>query len=316
MKIPLNVQQLLEHEESNAQQDSSRFKNKNKPGNSLNRKSQRKAARNEVKTRKRARHSVPPTVTNTAPKPAAAKKKVAAVKIPEVVVKLKNKKEKSEQSKMASLLTSNPQFHKLLTSANRETSAIDQDEMNMKYYAKKLGIKQAGSIPQSLHDDGLGFLFKDITIPGMDTIAKEEEEDDDLEEMEELMEDYMGSDEEEMMKDDVEEEDSESEIEEMDIENGMDQEEDDEVLNTDIPVESEPKPSASKYVPPQLRKAVESASPASESRTRVKRALIGPLNRLNSTNLDSISVEIESVLLKNTRNGIIYILPIRIRCDG
>jgi nucleolar MIF4G domain-containing protein 1 len=320
MKIPHSVEQLLEQSTADSQ-DSSRFENKKKPSNSLDRKSQRKAARNEVKTRKRERHSVPPV--NSTPKqikPVVVKKKNPVPK-QEIVVKKKNpvpkKKEKSEQAKMDSLLASNPQFHKLLTSAGSNPSAVDQDEMNMRYYAKKLGIKKAGSIPQALHDDGLGFLFKGITIPGMETLSKEEQSDDseeeDMDEEVDLEIDELET--EELMMKEEDSEDSEDSDEEMDIQedgSSSDEEKEEvassgEEIEEPVIIKTKASPSTSKYLPPHLRKA-DTANPASESRSRVKRALIGPLNRLNSTNLDSISVEIESVLLKNTRNGIHLLL--------
>jgi nucleolar MIF4G domain-containing protein 1 len=313
MKIPLSVQQLLEGTNA-AQEDNSRFKNKKKPSNSLDRKSSRKAARTEVKTKKRARHSVPPIPATAAKQPPFVAKKKNPVPVPQPVV-VKKKKEKSEQAKMESLLISNPQFHKLISTNGSDPSVVDQDEMNMRYYAKKLGIKQAGSIPQSLHDDGLGFLFKGITIPGMETSAKEEEEEES--EDEEVMGDlYMESDTEELLMEDQEE----PLEEEMDIEMLDGSSSDEEATDRDFssreeqPEEIVKETSASKYVPPHLRKA-QNADPATESRSRVKRALIGPLNRLNSTNLETISVEIELVLLKNTRNGI-YFLCLTSRCDG
>lgn len=62
--------------------------------------------------------------------------------------------------------------------------------------------------------------------------------------------------------------------------------------NEEIPQKAE------KYVPPHLRQTAPSVTGA-----KVKRQLVGLLNRLGDSNLESVVSDIEACLRTNTRNG-------------
>ncbi|KAJ3227957.1 suppressor of glycerol defect [Clydaea vesicula] len=87
--------------------------------------------------------------------------------------KKKKKREISNNEKLETLKKQNPHFHELLTgeskfynSANTSKEKFEQDDKLIKMYAKKLKLKKVGKIPSNFADDGLDFLFEDLTLPG------------------------------------------------------------------------------------------------------------------------------------------------------
>lgn len=128
MRLPEHLLEQINEQN----QDDSRFKFKGKRPE--NRKQKRKAKRLEKK---------------------AKRNKVSVEQ-----VKVKQNKQETHISKplieKVASENSNANFFKLV---NQQTDpGFDEDEANIKKYAKKLGIKQVGSIPQSFDEDGLGCL--------------------------------------------------------------------------------------------------------------------------------------------------------------
>ncbi|KAJ1565121.1 suppressor of glycerol defect, partial [Nowakowskiella sp. JEL0078] len=65
---------------------------------------------------------------------------------------------------------------------------------------------------------------------------------------------------------------------------------------------------AGKYIPPHLRKQLESESPKSETYMRLKRQLQGLLNRLSDANMESIVNSVDELFRKNSRHDMMEII--------
>jgi len=207
---------------------------------------------------------------------------------------------------MEILALSNPLFAKMVQEQNGGASL--DDEMS-KRYAKKLGIKDASSVPQFMHDDGLGFLFEGpdgLKVPKFKGDMIDNMSDDELD----LGQDD-GSDENTQIEEESEDEDSDdgdqdSKQEDQQVDNDYSDSSENKSESSSLK-NSETNPSSSKeapakYIPPQLRKTTN--APPSVSGIKVKRQLLGLLNRLGDSNLESIVKEIEGCLRNGTRNDV------------
>lgn len=191
---------------------------------------------------------------------------------------------------------------------------MKRDEDDMKYYAKKLGLKSTkvkDSKGDGLDDilDGLDFL--DNYGSGAENYESEGGEDlEDIEEEEE---------EEQVENDDEDDEDAEGDQNGEHIDNPFSS--DDEInssdFDSDIDVTDEedegdvmrpapkenpyvaPVQATSKYIPPALRQRLQAGD--SEEILRIKKSIKGPLNKLSEANAMTIINQINSVYSENPR---------------
>lgn len=238
-------------------------------------------------------------------------KTVKASKDSNVNSKKKLKEKKSEKEKAERYFS--PEDERLMR----------RDEEDMKYYAKKLGMKGtklSDSKGDGLDDllDGLDFLDDYGSEGGKyddegEGFYEDEDEDEDLETLEE-----------EEQKDIEEDDDEENENEDRgtneDIENPFSS--DDEInssdFDSDVEVTDEedeggdvmrpapkenpyvaPVQPTSKYVPPALRQRLQTDD--SEEILRIKKSIKGPLNKLSESNALTIINQINSVYSENPR---------------
>lgn len=192
---------------------------------------------------------------------------------------------------------------------------MKRDEDDMKYYAKKLGLKSTkvkDSKGDGLDDilDGLDFLDN----YGSDAENYESEGGEDLEDIEEEEEEKQQAE----SHDEDEEEDegaqngehidnpfsSDDEINSSDFDSDIDvtDEEDEGDVMRPAPKENPyvaPAQATSKYIPPALRQRLQAGD--SEEILRIKKSIKGPLNKLSEANAMTIINQINSVYSENPR---------------
>lgn len=159
-----------------------------------------------------------------------------------------------------------------------EKQMMAQDEMEMEYYSKKLGLK---SMKLEFGDDGLDDLLGDLDF---EKFAEGNETDDDGGSGE-LDDDLSEGDEDEILEDDEEEEEEKP------------------VKAKENPYVA-PSAAPGKYVPPSKRKLLEAASGESEETIRLRKQVKGLLNRVSESNIGSILTEIDSLYLNHSRSVI------------
>ncbi|KAA8900348.1 hypothetical protein TRICI_006220 [Trichomonascus ciferrii] len=161
-----------------------------------------------------------------------------------------------------------------------EKQMMAQDEMEMEYYSKKLGLK---SMKLDAGDDGLDDLLGDLDF---ENFAEGSETDDD----------GLGGGKE----DDFEREESdESEDEEEDDDDN--EEADEKPVKVKENPYVAPGTTPGKYVPPSKRRLPEDASGESEETIRLRKQVKGLLNRVSESNIGSILAEIDSLYLSHSR---------------
>lgn len=165
----------------------------------------------------------------------------------------------------------------------REKELIRREEEEMAYYAKKLGIKdkKKSKLPSG-EDDGLDDLLEGLDLDfgsGNEAAGSEDlDEEDDT--------DGEASDEEEILDDD----------------DGLDNSDDDDNEDDD---EENPYVAATKYVPPALRRKMESSEGVSEEVLALRKELKGPLNRLSEANVTQIIDSLNQLYLNHPRNVVL-----------
>lgn len=229
--------------------------------------------------------------------------------------KEKKNKEKTEKSKPEKKVKEKKKKEKYVLP---EDDAMRRDEEDMKYYAKKLGLK-GNKLTVEKDDDGLGGLLDGLDFmdnydqPSEEYESEEEEKDD---EEEELLDDIAEEDEGEEEVDDAGEGDeneqienpfsSDDEINSSDFDSDVDITDEENEESGDIlrPAPKEnpyvaPVQSTSKYVPPALRQRLQSGD--SEQVSRIKKSIKGPLNKLSEANAMTIINQINGVYSENAR---------------
>ncbi|KAI5966795.1 SGD1 [Candida pseudojiufengensis] len=177
----------------------------------------------------------------------------------EKLKKLKENKQKTGQSETPTF--SNPSF--------------EQDEKDIAYYAKKLGIKTNARLPKSLDDDGLDDLLDGLEF-------------------------------------DVNMEDQSEEISENDSSSSDEYDEYDEDTGKENPyiapgsektIANEESNSGQSYIPPALRKqmAIAAGNEDSEEILNLRRSIKGPLNKLSESNIGAIVDDIQKLFLLHPR---------------
>jgi nucleolar MIF4G domain-containing protein 1 len=209
-----------------------------------------------------------------------------------------------------------------------EERLLKRDEDDMKYYAKKLGLKSTkiSEFKNKKDDDGLGDLLDGLDFLDAYGDSGDEEkyqnydlsQEDDEEEEEELNEVTEEEEEEEEEEDDkgseTDEEDiienpfsSDDDINSSDFDSDIDPEAEDEEDEGNLimarPKENPYAPAiapatTTKYIPPALRAKLNGDS---EQLIKIKRSVKGPLNRLSEANVITIVNDINSVYLDNPR---------------
>lgn len=159
-----------------------------------------------------------------------------------------------------------------------EKQMMAQDEMEMEYYSKKLGLK---SMKLDAGDDGLDDLLGDLDFENF--AEGSEAEDDGLGSGKDISEDEMSEDDEE--ESDEEEEEGPRRVKEN-------------------PYVAPTTTTPGKYVPPSKRRLLEAASGESEETIRLKKQVKGLLNRVSESNIGSILTEIDSLYLNHSRSVI------------
>lgn len=221
---------------------------------------------------------------------------------------LKNRKESTQKTKKK---------EREVYMTPEEARLRKRDEDDMKYYAKKLGLKSTknNDFRSKQDDDGLGDLLDGLDFLDNDSGGKyylsdeeiSEEEDQEEEDQEELEEQDEGtdgegqdSDEEEIVENPFS---SDDELNSSDFDSDIDPEESEEDGDVIMakPKENPYAPavaSTTKYVPPAMRARL---GQDSELLSKVKRAIKGPLNRLSEANVITIVNDIQAVYLDNPR---------------
>ncbi|KAI5967668.1 SGD1 [Candida margitis] len=160
--------------------------------------------------------------------------------------------------------------------------ATQQDEDDLEYYAKKLGIKKTDDLPAGDDDDlshlldGLEFINENDN--GVSSEEQEEQEDEEDEEDEEDSEEL--SSEEERVRENPY------------VAPGVDKEDTSDVSTSE-----------QKYIPPALRRkmALEAQSGESEEILNLRKAIKGPMNKLSEANVSSIVNEIQNLYMSHPR---------------
>ncbi|EPZ35014.1 hypothetical protein ROZALSC1DRAFT_29466 [Rozella allomycis CSF55] len=223
--------------------------------------------------------------------------------------------------KMEKLAKKNPALYELLNEEKNKNNDEEDDKM-IKYYGKKLKIKDKKKVPKGFVEDGFEDLFNFLNEfeeknPNEEDEEVFSEEDEDVSgtgEDEESEEDGESDSEDDLEsdQDDVSVDDDE---EESNLEDDESSEEDDEVFEDeefhgfdDDEAAEEEKPSGEpkgKYVPPHLRKQ---PSTKSEEYLRLQRQINGHLNRLSDSNMEPIFQQLETFYQSNPRHDVTEIL--------
>ncbi|KAI5950979.1 SGD1 [Candida jiufengensis] len=154
------------------------------------------------------------------------------------------------------------------------SSAFSQDDDDIEYYAKKLGIKKNAKLPKGDDDDGLDGL-----LDGLEFEEEDEEEEDDGED------------------DSFDEETEEEFEEERERENPYVAPGNEQSTN-----DSET-PQEQKYIPPALRRkmALEAGNQDSEEVLSLRKSIKGPLNKLSESNIGTIVNDLQSLFFLHPR---------------
>lgn len=185
-----------------------------------------------------------------------------------------------------------------------------RDEMDIRYYSKKLGLKN-GKLPKE--DDGLDEIFEGLDFLDDYGVSQSEEEEDG--EMEEDDDDQMEAEDDDQLEAEDDEGAIENPFSDDDEINSSDFDSDVDITDEDASegdreeiLRPAPKENpyvapvaaggAAKYVPPALRKQ---QSAEDERMTNIKRLIKGPLNKLSEANLLTIVNEINSIYSSNPR---------------
>lgn len=190
-----------------------------------------------------------------------------------------------------------------------EDDAMRRDEEDMKYYAKKLGLK-GNKLTAENDDDGLGGLLDGLDFLDNYDQPSEEYESESEEEEAEPLEDIAEKEEEDGDGDNQEEIEnpfsSDDEINSSDFDSDVDITDEEGEESGDIlrPAPKEnpyiaPVQSTSKYIPPALRQRLQSDD--SEQVSRIKKSIKGPLNKLSEANAMTIINQINGVYSENPR---------------
>ena len=204
---------------------------------------------------------------------------------------------------------------------------LEEDDMEIAILEKKLKIKNK-RLPNSFIEDGLDFLLDGLesieeprgvkrkrTRPPQPERDSDKESDEDNESAsdkamisDEEFCDTGGSDREKEFEAFDEEDGDEEDEKERDEEGNGDDEPEEEEKKADPnerdiygKLKNAPTPSAGKYIPPSLRKAVAGEG---EYLTRLRRQIQGPLNRLSEATLLGIVFEMEQLYRHNPRHHV------------
>ncbi|ANB11868.1 Sgd1p [Sugiyamaella lignohabitans] len=212
-------------------------------------------------------------------------------------------KDSKGTSKKASLTKSKPDR----VISERDKFLMAQDEEDIDFYAKKLGLKsyKLGGSKQKKSKDELDDGFDDILggldfekfASGSETEDSENELSDSISLNERDREGERSSDE----SDDAEDEDDEDEEDEE-----ADEEEEEEQKPKENPYVA-PTVSSGKYVPPSKRRLLAQSNDneaESEELIVLRRQLKGLINRLSESNMGSIINEIEALYQRNPRSHV------------
>lgn len=225
---------------------------------------------------------------------------------------------------------------------------FEQDDRDIAYWEKKLGLNKKkdkalgkefeedgllevlGSIEgeEGENDDDLEYLRKkrqrqnnekkkanmeekaeeamDDMFAGFESSGDndEDDEEDDNMDMEGLLNESDSEDDEEVEL--IDQDDVDSDEMALEDEEEEPDQEDDEVAETPKAVEQRKSDVVTKYVPPHLRKA---AAGKSEMQIKLHKQLMGQLNRLSESNMESILLEIEKCYGTYPRHGRFYYSP-------
>jgi len=278
---------------------------------------QLKAAKEKKKQPKVAEEQEPATAEETmALLKAAKEKKKQEISSKHVESKPSKDKKKDKKKKEKFERYISPEDERLMK----------RDEEDMKYYAKKLGLK-GNKLKEDKEDDGLGGLLDGLDfLDNYDQPSEEYESEEyyssgsDEGEAPELLNDIAEEDEDEDEDEGEGDDDNDDETgENGHIENPFS--DDDEInssdFDSDIEVTDEedegdimrpapkenpyvaPVQSTSKYIPPALRQRLTTGD--SEEVTRIKKSVKGPLNKLSEANILTIVNQINSVYSENPR---------------
>jgi nucleolar MIF4G domain-containing protein 1 len=274
-------------------------------------------------------------------KPAEPKSKSKTTSVDETMALLKAKKDakirEKEKTKEKELLKKNKKqerekkAERFIDHADRQLMKRDDDDI--KYYAKKLGLKSTklSEMRSKSEDDGLGGLldgldfldnYGDDSDGELDNygsegeevecefeVEEEEGEDEESEEGDEEEEDvHNGEDgEEETVEnpfssdDEINSSDFDSDLEDEDLNEDGDEDQGDVIMaapreNPYVAATS----GTTKYVPPALRKQLESQADT-EQILKIKKLIKGPLNKLSEANIMTIVNQINEVFNDNPR---------------
>ncbi|CCG20588.1 Sgd1 protein [Candida orthopsilosis Co 90-125] len=156
------------------------------------------------------------------------------------------------------------------------SKASQQDDDDLEYYAKKLGIKKTDNLPDA-DDDDLNHL-----LDGLDFINEEEVEvasEGSEEEIEDEDSDYSSSGEERVRENPYV------------------------APSTDKGDKNDASISEQRYIPPALRRkmALEAQSEESKEILNLRKAIMGPMNKLSEANISSIVNEIQNLYMSHPR---------------
>ncbi|ODV91754.1 hypothetical protein CANCADRAFT_75480 [Tortispora caseinolytica NRRL Y-17796] len=148
--------------------------------------------------------------------------------------------------------------------SQRPPKAAEDDDV--RYYADKLGIKNASELPPEFEDDGLAFLTEGLDVPEDSESDSQGENDND--------DDHADSN------------------EDSDIESGSDSDD----SNIYIPANENPyrPPTAGTYIPPSMRQK-------SDPNVQLTRQIKGILNKLSESNIWTIATNLNNLYMDNPR---------------
>lgn len=149
MQLPRKVIELLDASQGHSGQSSAQKGHRSKPNN---RKVQRKIARKQQRSGNKSRDQ-----TNEEKRPLKRSSQSEALPVQDKRRRITPPRQ-TEAEKAEKLQRTNPLFYQLMQQDGIRGNDEDQDELNIRYYAKKLGVKKNGNLPQPLLDDGLGCM--------------------------------------------------------------------------------------------------------------------------------------------------------------
>ncbi|ANZ75021.1 BA75_03032T0 [Komagataella pastoris] len=173
-----------------------------------------------------------------------------------------------------------------------ERALIEKEEEEMKYYAKKLGLKADSKLNKNDENDAIGGL-----LDGLDTIFDDNQEQSSASGSEE-----QDSDDEEFDSDERRELAEMEEIETSDSEADSDSEEGPRVKENPYVA---PVSQSSKYVPPALRRK---QTEDSEQVQRITKQVKGPLNKLTEQNMMTIVSQLQLLYNDNPRQVVTEVI--------